>query len=70
MRLFKEQKKLLDFWFTANGLSYGKALDSKGNYAALSNDSIDRDASRRVEFRIVTTGEEVLENFVNKKDNE
>jgi outer membrane protein OmpA-like peptidoglycan-associated protein len=65
-----EQKKLLDFWFTANGLSYGKALDSKGNYAALSNDSIDRDASRRVEFRIVTTGEEVLENFVNKKDNE
>lgn len=62
-----EQKKMLDFWFTANGLSYGKALDSKDRYAALSNDSIDRAKSRRVEFRIVTTGEEVLENFVNRK---
>ena len=63
----EEQRKLLDFWFTANGLSYGKALDSQGQYAALSNDSIDKAKSRRVEFRIVTTGEEVLENFVNRK---
>ena len=63
-----EQRKLLDYWFTANGLSYGKALDSKGKYAALSKDTIDREASRRVEFRIITTGEEVLENFVNRKD--
>jgi len=62
-----DQRKLLDFWFTANGLSYGKALDSKDRYAALSHDSIDRAKSRRVEFRIVTTGEEVLENFVNRK---
>ena len=63
-----EQKKLLDFWFTANGLSYGKALDNKGEYAALSGDSVNNDMSRRVEFRIVTSGEEVLENFVNRKD--
>ncbi len=62
-----EQKKLLDFWFTANGLSYGKALDSHEGFAALSGDSIDKAKSRRVEFRIVTTGEEVLENFVNNK---
>lgn len=62
-----EQKKLLDYWFTANGLSYGKALDSKESYAALSGGKIDKDKSRRVEFRIVTTGEEVLENFVNRK---
>lgn len=62
-----EQKKLLDYWFTANGLSYGKALDSKESYAALSGDTIDREKSRRVEFRIVTSGEEVLENFVNRK---
>lgn len=61
-----EQKKLLDFWFTANGLSYGKALDSREGFAALSGDSIDKAKSRRVEFRIVTTGEEVLENFVNR----
>jgi len=62
-----EQKKLLDFWFTANGLSYGKALDTHEGFAALSGDSIDKAKSRRVEFRIVTTGEEVLENFVNNK---
>ena len=63
-----EQKKLLDYWFTANGLSYGKALDSNEKYSALSGDSIDRAMSRRVEFRIVTTGDEVLEEFVKKKD--
>lgn len=62
-----EQKKLLDYWFTANGLSYGKALDAQERFAALSGDTIDRTKSRRVEFRIVTTGEEVLENFVNRK---
>lgn len=62
-----EQKKLLDYWFTANGLSYGKALDSNESYAALSGDTIDKEKSRRVEFRIVTSGEEVLENFVNRK---
>lgn len=62
-----EQKKLLDYWFTANGLSYGKALDSKESYAALSGDTIDKEKSRRVEFRIVTTGEEVLEDFVKRK---
>ena len=61
-----EERKLLDYWFTANGLSYGKALDANDGYAALSGDSIDRAKSRRVEFRIVTAGEEVLENFVNK----
>lgn len=62
-----EQKQLLDFWFTANGLSYGKAVDSQDRYVALSKDTIDKAKSRRVEFRIVTTGDEILENFVNKK---
>lgn len=62
-----EDRKLLDYWFTANGLSYGKALDANENYAALSGDSIDKEKSRRVEFRIVTTGEEVLEDFVKRK---
>lgn len=61
-----EQKKLLEFWLTANGLSYGKALDSDGNYIISSGKQIDRDHSRRVEFRIVTSGDEVLENFVKK----
>lgn len=59
-----EQQKQLEFWLTANGLSYGKAVDSSGEYIQKSGKPIDKDLSRRVEFRIVTTGDEVLENFV------
>ena len=59
-----EQKKLLEYWFTANGLSYGKSVDSEGNYTIESEHPIDRERSRRVEFRIITSGEEMLENFV------
>lgn len=61
-----EQKTKLEFWFTSNGLSYGKAVDSNGEYVAISGNPIDKERSRRVEFRIVTTGEELLENFVKK----
>ena len=61
-----KQRTMLEFWFTSNGLSYGKSLDSDGYYTALSDKPIDKDRSRRVEFRIVTTGDEVLENFVRK----
>ena len=58
------QKRLLEYWFTANGLSYGKALDADGDFIIRSNKPIDRAFSRRVEFRIVTSGDEILENFV------
>lgn len=60
------QKRLLEFWFTSNGLSFGKSLDEDGEYTLLSGKDIDRNLSRRVEFRIVTNGDEILENFVNK----
>lgn len=59
-----DEKKLLEYWFTANGLSYGKSVDRNGNYTIESKQPIDKERSRRVEFRIVTSGEEVLENFV------
>ena len=62
----EEEQRLIEYWLTANGLSYGKSLDAKGNYQFLSGKEIDMAKSRRVEFRIVTSGEEVLENFVNK----
>lgn len=67
-RYSPEQKRRIDFWFTANGLSYGKALDVNEEYVFETQKSIDMDKSRRVEFRLITSGEEVLENFVNKKD--
>lgn len=63
-----EQRTKLEFWFTSNGLSYGKSVDSEGQYTAISGKPINRDKSRRVEFRIVTSGEEVLENFVKKNN--
>lgn len=65
-----KEKQLLEYWFTSNGLSYGKALDSDGNYTINSGKPIDYQMSRRVEFRIVTTGDEILENFVKGKDHE
>jgi len=61
-----EEQQLLEFWFTSNGLSYGKALDGDGNYTIVSGKDIDYQMSRRVEFRIVTSGDEILENFVKK----
>jgi len=60
----EEERTKLEFWFTSNGLSYGKSVDSNGRYTAISGNPIDKDKSRRVEFRIVTTGDDVLEKFV------
>ena len=65
-----KEKQLLEYWFTSNGLSYGKSLDSLGNYTILSGNPIKDQMSRRVEFRIITTGDEILENFVKGKDHE
>jgi len=62
----QEDQVLLNYWFTANGLSYGKALDSNGKYVFNSKLPIDKAKSRRVEFRIITTDDEILEKFVNK----
>lgn len=56
----------MEHWITANGLSFGRSLDSDGIETFSSGKAIDKDKSRRVEFRIVTTGDDVLENFVNK----
>lgn len=63
-----KQKQLLEYWFTANGLSYGKALDTDGDFIIHSGKPIDRAYSRRVEFRIVTSGDKILENFVKENN--
>jgi outer membrane protein OmpA-like peptidoglycan-associated protein len=63
-RYSEEEQRLLEYWFTANGLSYGRALDVDGKFALISGNPISKEHSRRVEIRIVTSGDEVLENFV------
>lgn len=60
-------RQQLDQWFTASGFSYSRALDKDGNYAYVSRKPIDMGKSRRVEIRIITSGEEVLENFLEKQ---
>lgn len=61
-----EQQKLLEFWFTANGLSYGRTLDDDNQLTYESGQNINHEKSRRVEFRIITTSEKMIENFVEK----
>ena len=61
-----KEKKLAQFWFTANGLSYGRMLDEKGELIYNTNRKASRDLSRRVEFRIVTNSSELIQQFKSK----
>lgn len=65
-QLPEQDRKQVEFWLTANGMSYGKALDDDGQYVQLSHKPTNPDISRRVEIRIVTSGDEILVNFVEK----
>lgn len=51
----------LQFWLTANGLSYGRTVDSNGELTIISGLPINNEQSRRVEFRIVTTSNKLIE---------
>jgi len=51
------KEQVLQFWITANGLSYGRTLDSNKKLTYISKNKIDIEKSRRVEFKIVTTSE-------------
>lgn len=54
------KKDRLQYWLTANGLSFGRTVDKDFKIAFGGNKLIDNDKSRRVEFRIVTTSEEII----------
>jgi outer membrane protein OmpA-like peptidoglycan-associated protein len=58
-------KKRLEYLLTANGLSYGRSLDKNGRYTYNSNDSADNLKCRRVEFRILTTSDELIKKAIN-----
>lgn len=61
-----EQK--LQFWITANGLSYGRTLDSDKKLTTISGNSVNNRFSRRVEFRIITTSESLIERVLKEID--
>ncbi len=64
--LSHENESLLMFWLTANGLSYGRTLDSDKQLTHISGKKIDIDKSRRVEFRIVTTSDVLIDQMVDQ----
>jgi len=55
-----KEKQRLQYWLTANGLSYGRTVDKDYKISFESKKLIDDDKSRRVEFRIVTTSEAII----------
>jgi len=61
-----EVKKYLRFVLTANGLSYGRMLDSNKNLASKTDRQPIPSISRRVEFKILTKTERAVENVINK----
>ncbi len=58
----EKEKSRMDFLFTAIGFSYSRALNEEKNYVHLdSNKIVNDNLSRRVEFRIVTSNEKLIE---------
>lgn len=54
------EKERMQYWLTANGLSYGRTVDKDYKISFDSKQAIDNDKSRRVEFRIITTSEAII----------
>lgn len=52
---------LIEYLLTANGLSYGRTVDDNGNLTISSNQPINNQKSRRVEFRIITTSDKLID---------
>ena len=60
INLRPEEKARLQYWLTSNGLSYGRTVDNDYDLSFKSKKTIDNNKSRRVEFRIVTTSEAII----------
>ncbi len=56
-------RKQVDFWLTANGYSYSRALDGEGRFVEDMR-QIDCAKSRRVEIKLITDDYRVLENLI------
>ena len=62
--LEKVKQTQLQYWITTNGLSYGRALDDNKQESFLSKNPINKAFSRRVEFRIITTSDELIDQII------
>jgi outer membrane protein OmpA-like peptidoglycan-associated protein len=60
-KLSNTDRTQLQFWITANGLSYGRTLDDDKQLTFISGRPVNNNFSRRVEFRIITTSETLVE---------
>lgn len=58
------KKKELQYLLTANGFSFGRTVDSTGRLTIQSNSPVDNRRSRRVEFKIVTSSEKLVEEII------
>lgn len=56
----------LQYWLTANGLSYGHALDDDKQLTRKSGKPINPELSRRVEFRIITASESLVDSVIHQ----
>ena len=61
-----KQKNFLRYITTANGLAYGKALDDEGKFKYSTGKNIHNYKSMRVEFRIVTNSQKVVDEWIGK----
>lgn len=59
--LSKSDEISLQFWLTANGLSYGRTLDNNKELTIITGKEVNNKFSRRVEFRIITTSEKLVD---------
>lgn len=65
-KLRADKKEILQFWLTANGLSFGRTVDARDSLSIFTRNPIDNDKSRRVEFKIVTTSDEIIQQAIKK----
>lgn len=68
-KLHPKDELRMKFWLTANGLSYGRMLDKNKKFAIKSdNNNVDKEKSRRVEFKILTRSDELVEEIIKQFD--
>ena len=64
LKLPQSEQDQIKFWLTANGLGNGREIDSDGNYVFDTKNAVSV-ASRRVEFKIVTNSDDVINQVIN-----